>query len=149
MQSRYIKRFPVLLTLPSHHVAAMFFIPFGKWGGGGCGFFPWRLGETPQKIKGETPQLHNFKSFWKLRAYIHYRVLKAICSVTPSPYHEGQMCTWTRNSCTLTSTSSSSCSHSISSNTKLQERSFYGLSSFKWPHSSLQLPLTASGCCWK
>jgi len=25
-------RIPALLTLPSYHVASMFFIPFGKWG---------------------------------------------------------------------------------------------------------------------
>jgi hypothetical protein len=24
-------RFPVFLTLPLHHVVAMYFIPFGKW----------------------------------------------------------------------------------------------------------------------
>jgi hypothetical protein len=53
-----------LLTLPSLHVAAMFFIPLGK-----CGFSPLKLGETLQEIKGEMPHLKNSKSVWKRRVY--------------------------------------------------------------------------------
>jgi hypothetical protein len=49
--------FPALLTFPSHHVADMFFIPFGKWGGGGCGFSAGKLEETPQNVKGEMPHI--------------------------------------------------------------------------------------------
>jgi hypothetical protein len=55
--------------------------------------------------------------------HIHYRVLNTICSIALSSYSQGQMCTWTKNSRTLAPTYSSSSSHSVSSNTKLQGRS--------------------------
>jgi hypothetical protein len=67
MQSRYIGSFQrcwacLHIMYPP---CFSFFSASGFGGGGRCGFCPWRLGQTPQKIKEEIPHIKDSKSFWK------------------------------------------------------------------------------------
>ena len=54
--------YSALLALSLHHVAAMSFIPFGKWKGAAS---LQENGRDAPKNKGEIPHLSNSKSFRK------------------------------------------------------------------------------------